>query len=73
MGAGYIRDLTGPFDRIKLVAVGGVNADNVNDFFAAGAHAVGVGASLFGKAALAQKRPEAIGVNIRRFLETISY
>ena len=73
MGPGYIRDLLGPYDRIKLVAVGGVNADNVNDFFAAGAHAVGVGASLFGKAALAQKRPEAIGVNIRRFLETISY
>ncbi len=73
MGAGYIRDLKGPFDRIKLVAVGGVNADNANDFFAAGAHAVGVGAPLFGKAALAQKRPEAIGANIRRFLETISY
>lgn len=73
MGPGYIRELLGPFDRMKLVAVGGVNADNVNDFFAAGAHAVGVGSSLFGKEALAQRRPDAINANIKRFLGTISY
>lgn len=72
MGPGYIKDLLGPFDRIKLVAVGGVNADNVNDFFSAGAHAVGVGASLFGKQALDQRQPDEIGKNIGRFLGTIS-
>jgi 2-dehydro-3-deoxyphosphogluconate aldolase/(4S)-4-hydroxy-2-oxoglutarate aldolase len=71
MGPGYIRDLLGPFDRIKLVAVGGVNEGNVNDYFAAGAHAVGMGASLFGKEALARRRPDAINANIRRFLGTM--
>jgi 2-dehydro-3-deoxyphosphogluconate aldolase/(4S)-4-hydroxy-2-oxoglutarate aldolase len=72
MGPGYIRDLLGPFDHIKLAAVGGVNAGNVNDFFAAGAHAVGVGTSLFGKEALARRRPDAIAANIRRFLGALS-
>jgi 2-dehydro-3-deoxyphosphogluconate aldolase/(4S)-4-hydroxy-2-oxoglutarate aldolase len=72
MGPGYIRDLLGPFDRIKLVAVGGVNVGNLNDYVSAGAHAVGVGASLFGKEALARRRPDAVSANIRRFLGTLS-
>lgn len=72
MGPAYIRDLLGPFDRIKLVAVGGVNADNVKAYFAAGACAVGVGTSLFGKQALNQRRPDMIEANVGRFLEQIA-
>jgi 2-dehydro-3-deoxyphosphogluconate aldolase/(4S)-4-hydroxy-2-oxoglutarate aldolase len=72
MGPAYIRDLLGPFDRIKLVAVGGVNAGNVKAYFSAGASAVGVGTSLFGKQALDQRRPDMIEANVGRFLEHIA-
>jgi 2-dehydro-3-deoxyphosphogluconate aldolase/(4S)-4-hydroxy-2-oxoglutarate aldolase len=72
MGPAYIRDLLGPFDRIKLVAVGGVNAGNVKAYFSAGASAVGVGTTLFGKQALDQRRPDMIEANVGRFLEHIA-
>jgi len=45
-GPSYIRELLGPFDAIPLVAVGGVDLDNVGEYFAAGARAVGASTSL---------------------------
>ena len=68
-GAGYIRDLRGPFDRIPLVAVGGVSYDTVPDYLAAGARAVGVGASLFGKKALADGDIHQATANLKKFLK----
>lgn len=72
-GPGYIRELRGPFDQIPLVAVGGVRADNVNDYFVAGARAVGVGDSLFGREALAERSPEGIEISVRRFLDQVPH
>ncbi len=68
LGPDYIRELRGPFDHIPMVAVGGVNQDNVEDYFRAGAVSVGVGSSLFGKDALAERDPEAVAANVREFL-----
>ena len=68
MGPGYIRDLLGPFDRIPLVAVGGITAENMGRYLDAGAKAVGVGASLFGKAAIARQKPGEISTNVRNFI-----
>jgi len=68
VGPGYIRDLRGPFEGIPLVAVGGVNVANVATYFAAGAFAVGVGSSLFGKDALSSGNGEAIKRNVEGFL-----
>jgi 2-dehydro-3-deoxyphosphogluconate aldolase/(4S)-4-hydroxy-2-oxoglutarate aldolase len=47
-GAKYISALRGPFDQIKLAAVGGVALNNLDEYFNAGATAVGVSTSLFG-------------------------
>lgn len=46
LGAGYIKDLRAvlPAD---IVAVGGVNADNVRDYLNAGARGVGIGSALY--------------------------
>ncbi len=68
MGPGYIRELLGPYDRMPLVAVGGVTADNAADYLRAGARAVGVGASLFGKEAIARQRPQEIADNVAKFI-----
>ena len=71
LGPGYIKDLRGPYDQINLVAVGGVNMENVKAYLAAGAHAVGVGSSLFGKRAIAQRRPHVIHDNVGRFIDLV--
>ena len=60
LGPQYIRDLLGPFDRIPLVAVGGVSSENAADFLDSGAKAVGVGMSLFGRKAVIGQKPRAI-------------
>lgn len=70
MGPQYIRELRGPFDRIPLVAVGGVRQDNVKAYFQAGARAVGVGDSLFGREALRGRIVHEIGANVGRFIQT---
>lgn len=49
-GPRYLRDLRGPLPDVRIVATGGVSADNVAEWFAAGAVAVGVGGSLIGDA-----------------------
>jgi 2-dehydro-3-deoxyphosphogluconate aldolase/(4S)-4-hydroxy-2-oxoglutarate aldolase len=69
LGPQYIRDLLGPLDRVPLVAVGGVTRENVGAYLQAGARAVGVGTSLFGSRAIAQKHPEDIVLNVKSFLE----
>jgi 2-dehydro-3-deoxyphosphogluconate aldolase/(4S)-4-hydroxy-2-oxoglutarate aldolase len=69
-GPQYIRELRGPFDQIPLVAVGGVSQDNVKAYLEAGARAVGVGGSLFGRQALHRRLPNEIGANVKRFLQT---
>lgn len=43
---GYIRDILAPLPHLKLVPTGGIDLDNLADWFAAGAVAVGVGGGL---------------------------
>ncbi len=72
IGPDYIRELRGPFDQIPLVAVGGVRLDNIRAYLDAGASAVGVGDSLFGKEALKQRSPLNISKNVKQFLNEVT-
>lgn len=45
-GPSYIKALHGPFPHIPMMPTGGVSADNVADWFAAGVIAVGAGSEL---------------------------
>lgn len=45
-GPKYLRELRGPLGQIPLIAVGGVDVDNLGDFLQAGAVGVGLGSSL---------------------------
>jgi 2-dehydro-3-deoxyphosphogluconate aldolase/(4S)-4-hydroxy-2-oxoglutarate aldolase len=67
-GPSYIRELLGPFDAIPLVAVGGVDLDNVGEYFAAGARAVAASTSLFGRTALRDRDLDGIARNVARFI-----
>jgi 2-dehydro-3-deoxyphosphogluconate aldolase/(4S)-4-hydroxy-2-oxoglutarate aldolase len=68
-GPGYIRELRGPFEQIPMVAVGGVDIDNMKEYFAAGAVAVGASTSLFGRKALMDHDLEEIARNVKKFID----
>jgi len=68
-GPRYIRELRGPFDHIPLAAVGGVTLDNLTEYFAAGARAVGVSTSLCGKEALRDRDIDRLGKHVKKFIE----
>jgi 2-dehydro-3-deoxyphosphogluconate aldolase / (4S)-4-hydroxy-2-oxoglutarate aldolase len=68
-GPQYIRELAGPFEHIPMAAVGGVTLENLPDYFRAGARAVGVSTSLFGKQALAGRNVAEIALHVKKFIE----
>ncbi len=45
-GPGYLKAIHGPFPYIDLMPTGGVSKDNIQDWFEAGAVAVGIGSEL---------------------------
>jgi len=47
MGPAYFKQIKGPFNDIKLMAVGGVNLSNIKDYLGSGADAVALGGSIF--------------------------
>lgn len=49
LGPSYLKEVHAPLPEIKLVAVGGVTIENIDDYFAAGAYGVGLGSGLFRK------------------------
>lgn len=46
LGMSYIKAVRGPLSYIPLSAVGGVDLDNIRDFFAAGVCCVGIGSNI---------------------------
>lgn len=63
LGVGYLKEIRAPLDRIPLIATGGVRQDNIGEFLAAGATAVGVGGCLVNPAMIREGRYEAITQN----------
>jgi len=67
-GPQYIGELSGPYDQIPFVAVGGVTGENIGEYFAAGVSAVGVSTSLFGSEALGEQNIDKIARNVQKFI-----
>jgi 2-dehydro-3-deoxyphosphogluconate aldolase/(4S)-4-hydroxy-2-oxoglutarate aldolase len=66
-GDSYIRALKVPFPKVPLIASGGVNQQTAANFIFAGATALGIGAELIPKEALARRQDAWIGELARRF------
>ena len=60
LGPGYLKDLAGPFPNLRLMPTGGVTIENVGEWVAAGAVAVGIGGELLDKKAIAEGRFEVL-------------
>ena len=67
----YINNLMGPFDKVEVMAVGGVEKDNITDFFKAGFKSVGMGSSLIKKSYLESKDWEKLEKHVKEIAEII--
>ncbi|MCF8720580.1 2-dehydro-3-deoxyphosphogluconate aldolase/(4S)-4-hydroxy-2-oxoglutarate aldolase [Nitrospina gracilis Nb-211] len=68
VGPGYFREIKGPFDGIRLMAVGGVRASNACEFLEKGASAVAVGASVFSVPRMESGNHAAIEKDLKEIL-----
>ena len=58
MGAAYLKAVAAPLSHVKMLAVGGVNLENMQEYYKAGAVGFGLGSNIIDKkkiAALVQK------------------
>ena len=67
----YVKALCAPFNHIKFLAVGGVNADNAATFLRSGAVGLGVGGSLVNKKWVEEGRFDLITAEAKKFIENI--
>ncbi|UCD11836.1 MAG: bifunctional 4-hydroxy-2-oxoglutarate aldolase/2-dehydro-3-deoxy-phosphogluconate aldolase [Nitrospinaceae bacterium] len=68
MGPGYLSTVKGPLDEVRLMAVGGVNRENVAEYLAAGASAVAIGGSIVSDKRMKNKEFKAIREDVQGFL-----
>ncbi|RAI91843.1 2-dehydro-3-deoxyphosphogluconate aldolase/(4S)-4-hydroxy-2-oxoglutarate aldolase [Paenibacillus pabuli] len=69
LGIPYLREIKAPLNHIPLLATGGATLDNITDYYAAGAAAVGLGSALLPPEALAAGNDEHIAACTRAFVE----
>lgn len=66
---GYINCLKGPFTGTEYVAVGGVSAQNISDFFDQGYIGVGIGSNLISKKMIENNEWEAAAQGIAKMVD----
>ena len=67
LGPAYIKDVLAPMSYLKLVPTGGVDLNNITDFFAAGAAGVGLGSNLFPKQIIEQGKWDELKTILESF------
>ena len=60
LGSGYVKAIKAPLSHIRLLAVGGIDRNNLTEYLRAGVCGVGVGANIVNKDLLRQGNFEAI-------------
>lgn len=70
-GPSYIKTVLAPLSQVKLLAVGGVNESNINEYFAAGAYGAGVASCLFKKEWIKAGEWEKITEATKKVMATI--
>lgn len=71
VGSKYFKDIMAPLGNISLMAVGGINAQNVKEYFEAGASFVGVASGLFKKQDIIEKNSDGLKEALEIFQKQI--
>ena len=72
MGASYIKAVRAPISHVKLLAVGGVSAENAKAFITAGCVGVGVGGNLVNKEWIERGEFEKITQAAREIIDAVA-
>lgn len=67
VGPSYFRQLAGPLGLLPLMAVGGVNAENAQEFIKCGCPYLGVGSGMFRRADVSRGDPERLRADVEAF------
>ena len=70
-GPDYVRELKGPLNDVELLACGGVTPENMGEYFQAGAAAVAIGGSVFGRELLDKKDFSGIIDRVKKYIDLI--
>ena len=73
MGPDYFKTLLGPFDKILLMAVGGINSSNAAEYLEAGASALAIGGSVFTAARIKNQEFDVIQKELSEFVSLINF
>ena len=71
MGAEYVKAVRAPLSHVRLLAVGGVDENNLTEYLSAGVLGIGVGGSLVNKKLLAENNFSAIEALAEKYVERI--
>jgi 2-dehydro-3-deoxyphosphogluconate aldolase/(4S)-4-hydroxy-2-oxoglutarate aldolase len=67
VGSKYLKDIRAPFGDIPLMVVGGVNAENIREYFQAGAGFAGIASGLFLKEDVLTKNRKGMKKSLKIF------
>lgn len=59
-GSDYIKAIKAPLSHVKLLVVGGVNEDNINEYINQGAIGVGVGSNILNHKMIAERNYDGL-------------
>lgn len=71
LGAGFVKDVRGPFPHIPLIPTGGINLGNAAAFIQAGAVSLGVGSSLVDNKLIAAGEYAALQQRAEQFVNAV--
>ena len=71
MGPSYVKAVKAPLSHIKLLAVGGVDLDNVSDYFAAGISGIGLGSNIADKKLINEENYIGITALAEKFVTAV--
>jgi 2-dehydro-3-deoxyphosphogluconate aldolase/(4S)-4-hydroxy-2-oxoglutarate aldolase len=71
LGLNYLKEIRAPLNHIPMIATGGVDLHNINDFLDAGAIAVGIGGNLIDKKHMQAGDFTAIEKRARAFVDKV--
>ena len=71
LGIPYVKAISAPISHVKLLAVGGINEDNVADYIKAGMAGAGIGGNLVNKKWIENNEFEKITETARKLVEAV--
>ena len=71
-GLGYFKDIRGPLNHIPMMPTGGVNLQNLSDFYKAGAVAFGIGSALVKPQIITDVYLQQLTATARQYVDAVA-